>query len=116
VWALRKAEDADFVAPLDQPAPQRVLGLEADDDRGVLPIADGGPQVVEDATRLAHPAGGDDDRRALLGVDRHRLRGVGDIGEAVELERAVGSTTITSTPTPVAFSGGRSRPSAATPC
>jgi hypothetical protein len=84
--AAHDPEDLDLALALDDAAAEGVLGLEADDEDGVAPILHAFAQVVQDAARFAHAAGGDDDARAGLGGDGFRFFLVRDVVKALELE------------------------------
>ena len=72
VELVHHAEDLYLAAPLGDPPAQRVLGLKPDNRDRVARIADRRPEVMENASALAHPAAGDHDRGsadALIALD-----------------------------------------------
>ena len=63
------AEDGDFAPVVLDLAAQRVFGLVAGEEDGVVVVAEVMFEVVENASGFAHAGGGDDDAGAALGVE-----------------------------------------------
>ncbi len=87
------AEDLHPLVAVHQAAAQRLRGLEAGDKDGAAWVFDVVLQVVENAPRLGHAAGADDDRRLAQEVQLLRLlrrAGIAHHGEAERIAVAVG--------------------------
>ena len=82
--------DAHPSLALEDASSQRMVCLVADEQdhvAGVLPVME---QVVQDPAVLAHPAGGDDDGRAVQGVELPGFLGLARVPQHVESERVPG--------------------------
>ncbi len=78
------AENGDFGFPFDDSSAEGVHGLEADDQDGIFRVGNIVGEVVEDTSRLAHSAGGDNHARLIEGV-----QGLGFLGQVDEPAAAV---------------------------
>ena len=84
--AHRFTKDVDFGLLVDDLAAEGMFSLEAGDQDGVAGVFDVVLEVVEDAAKLAHARGGDDDARRPEIVERLGFGNVLDIAELAESE------------------------------
>ena len=64
------AENSNAGPLLDKTASECVLRLPADDEHCVLPILDGGDQMMDDSAELAHPTRRNDHAGLVASVNR----------------------------------------------